>query len=328
MLSCKLDNLLSSLKEYDATAHQLERKVCALASKVSRRPLNNSVPTDPRWDDEGFDTWAESSRLQFLRVDFIRSLHVTRKRFPAAQNVPLHAMHVGAPPADVQIFLCLHVWLGGDDHPDPGGHHLADLVTYLDNAKAGDADLVLFSFSAFPHRGWTAEPGKYVKPDSGVQGSKKRGDRWYDDRTDAQLEQKKRAESEWHRLTMYSPIQVIVLHRIPEGAARTEPLQSRAWLRMELTLSTYCQRVVNANDPEVKALAQPDALNDPIGKIRKDIEEGILKDDSKRVETEIFPTFRKSLRSLTLVIEDSVGFAAFCNAAGLLGFAFLSFANG
>jgi hypothetical protein len=83
----------------------------------------------------------------------LRTLHEERKILPAAQWIPRHAYHAGAPPSGVETYNVIHLRVTRE-HPDPWGDHLADLVVHLKDAD--DSDLVFIDFCARSQRHYTA----------------------------------------------------------------------------------------------------------------------------------------------------------------------------
>ena len=66
----------------------------------------------PRWDDDGFNEWADDCRLQWLNVEYVRQLHDTSQLFPGCQDCSPSGVHVGAPPNGVELFNVIHRYLG------------------------------------------------------------------------------------------------------------------------------------------------------------------------------------------------------------------------
>ena len=81
---------------------------------------------DPRWDDDGFNQWADDCGLQWLSVEYVRQLHDTAQLLPGCQDCQSSCVHVGAPPNGVELFNVIHRYLGYR-HPDPCGDHLKGL---------------------------------------------------------------------------------------------------------------------------------------------------------------------------------------------------------
>ena len=131
---------------------------CLSSLRETRLPPTRVVTltVDPRWDVEGFNKWADSCKLGWLRVGYLRELHELRKAIPYRHLAPEGSLFVGAPPTDVSLYsLCPFTWLGekfssGWDplpaavHPDPDGFVLACAVQYLNKDSAFDDDLVFF----------------------------------------------------------------------------------------------------------------------------------------------------------------------------------------
>eukprot|EP00900_Chrysochromulina_parva_P018282 jgi/Chrpa1/26455/Chrysochromulina_OHIO_Genome00026820-RA len=124
-----------------------------LPSTASAADALGADGPDPRWDDAGFNEWADEAKLQFILLGYLRTLRKEGKILPAAQWIPRHAYHAGALPSGVEIYNVIYVKVT-EEHPDPWGDHLADLVEHLKDAH--DSDLVLMEFCARPQRHYTA----------------------------------------------------------------------------------------------------------------------------------------------------------------------------
>lgn len=276
----------------------------------------HQVPTrDPRWDHEGFNAWADAAQIQFLRVDYLRQLRKEGRTLPAGQCVPRYGMHVGAPPNGVEIFNIIHTYLG-QEHPDPTGEHLADLVELLSYAEPWD--LVLLDFCAAPKYGYTASMDgtfvAYVEGDARFRYDKKRGE--YTDLTERQAERKEMLLSSSYQVT-YSPIRTVVLHRIPDDITYdANQIWRSAWMWQELTLSAYCQQILNANDDDVRKHIRPDMLMNPVKSLRDGVKSGLLQlTRNADLEAFIVPGIRRALASMEPVITDVAGFANFCTSS-------------
>ena len=260
---------------------------------------------DPRWDDDGFNKWADDCKAQWLRVDYLRRLHDTGQIWPGYQDCPPDCVHVGAPPNGVELFNVTHRYLGFK-HPDPKGDHVKDLVELL--ADANDADLVFIDWCGTPaHR---TEDGMLIIGNSSLA----------DKRT---LEEKRCNEvfsSQQRFLVTYSPIRTIVLHRVPDDSDRAtlphKEITSSVWMTYELLLAAYCQRVVNSGHPVVKSMIAPDMLADPVSMVR----EGVRSDrlhimHTHDIDDVIVPNLRRALSAMLPVYDDHRGFRSFCLAA-------------
>ena len=279
------------------------------APAASRRGDDEYPPTlyqqDLRWDDDGFNQWADECSLQWIRVDFLRHLHDTRRLLPACQECPSDCVHVGAPPNGVELFNVTHRYLGFK-HPDPKGDHLKDLVEILSDADG--ADLLHIDWCAFP-RCRTAD-GQLIVKDLSIA----------DYRTPEEVSRQELYSKGSGYLFTYSPIRTIVLHRVPPDSERaTLPrpeISSSVWITYELLLAAYCQRVINSGDPVVKSMISPDTLVDPISMIREGVRSGQLHmKEQSELENFIVPNLRRALGTMLPVRDDHRGFRSFCLAA-------------
>ena len=288
---------------------------------------------DPRWDDDGFNAWADEAQIQFVLVEYLRELYRAGGVLPAAQWIPPHAYHSGAPPSGADIYNVLHLWVT-TWHPDPWGDHLADLVELLKDAE--HSDLVMIDFCCCPREHYTAAgdgshttweysivDGEIDRPctDSRLRVTTGRygNPRW----TDLTIEQERRRKAfeegiDWAWQVTYSGLCTVVLHKQPE---RT-PLECRkkihesVWLTAELMLAAYCQRIVNSSDPAVKEHFSPAMLTDPVQRLRKGYQSGLLRVQRESdLEGIIIPGLTKSMALMVPVKEDHSGFTAFCSSS-------------
>ena len=266
----------------------------------------NGAPTvkDPRWDDDGFNRWADECQLQWVRVDYLRSLDI----LPAYQDCQPEGLHTGAPPNGVELFNVVHLYLGFR-HCDPNGQHLADLHTYL--KEANDADLVAIDWCATPQK-WTAKTLAVHASSSSVE----------DPRTPGQLRLYGAFLKHSSYLTTYSPIRTIVLHRVPPDSERANvshfSITHSAWITYELLFSAYCQRVINSSDAVVKSMISPQSLTSPIKDIREGVRDNRLYTSAsiiQDVETVMVPNMRRAFGAMVPVYDDELGFRSFCTAA-------------
>ena len=271
-----------------------------LPSTASAADAFGADGPDPRWDDAGFNEWADEAQLQFILLGYLRTLHKEEKILPAAQWIPRHAYHAGAPPSGVEIYNVIHIW-GTKEHPDPQGDHLADLVEHLKDAH--DSDLVLMEFCARPQRHYTAAgDGSHTRSD---------GSRNWTDLT-VEQERRSRAFEEGSSRTFwnvtYSGLRTVVLHR-----HRDRAIHESEWVTAELMLAAFCQRIVNASDPEVKEHFSASALMNPVQRLLEGHRSGKL---SSKIESDlkeiIIPGLKRSLERMKPVREDDKGFSAFC----------------
>ena len=290
-----------------------------LPSTASAADALGAGGADPRWDDAGFNEWADEAKLQFILVSYLRTLHKEGKILPAAQWIPRHAYHAGAPPSGVEIYNVIHLWVT-IEHPDPWGDHLADLVEYLKDAD--DSDLVLMEFCARPQRHYTAAgDGSHTEwtftPDVPCTDLRLRETTTSDGRpcwTDLTVEQERRSRAFeegssrnlWN--VTYSGLRTVVLHR-HSGRA----IHESVWVTAELMLAAFCQRIVNSSDPEVKEHFSPSALTNPVQRLQKGYQSGHLRiTNESDLEGIIIPGLRRSLELMVPVFKDDCGFRAFC----------------
>ena len=270
---------------------------------------------DPRWDHAGFNEWADEAQLQFILLGYLRTLHKEEKILPAAQWIPRHAYHAGAPPSGVEIYNVIHIW-GTKEHPDPQGDHLADLVEHLKDAH--DSDLVLMEFCARPQRHYTAAGDgsrTAFNPKGPYTDSRLRQSTESDGRpclTDLTVEQERRlrafedGSSRTFWSVTYSGLRTVVLHRHSDRA-----IHESVWVTAELMLAAFCQRIVNASDPELKEHFSASALMNPVERLREGHRSGTLKIESD-LEGIIIPGLTRSLERMVPVRVDDSGFRAFC----------------
>ena len=280
--------------------------------------------------DAGFNKWADEAKLQFILVSYLRTLHKEHKILPAAQWIPRHAYHAGAPPSGVEIYSVIHLWVT-KEHPDPWGDHLADLVEHLE--KAHDSDLVLMEFCARPQRHYTAaRDGSRTEFNSNgpCTDSRLRQTTESDGRpcwTDLTVEQERRSRafeegsSRTFWSVTYSGLRTVVLHRKPERSLPAEhsgrAIHESVWVTAELMLAAFCQRIVNSSDPEVKKHFSASALMnpamDPTQRLLEGYQSGHLRiTNESDLEGIIIPGLTRSLARMVPVLEDDSGFRAFC----------------
>jgi hypothetical protein len=281
---------------------------------------------DPRWDDAGFNEWADEAQLQFILLGYLRTLHKEGKILPAAQWIPRHAYHAGAPPSGVEIYNVIHLWVT-KEHPDPWGDHLADLVEHLKDAD--DSDLVLMTFCARPQRHYTAAgDGSHTEFNykSPWTDSRLRQTTESDGRpclTDLTVEQERRSRAFADGLkrnfwnVTYSGLRTVVLHRMPERSLPAEhrgrAIHESVWVTAELMLAAFCQRIVNSSDPEVKEHFSASDLMNPVERLREGYQSGHLRiTNESDLKGIIIPGLTRSLARMVPVREDDSGFRAFC----------------
>ena len=297
-----------------------------LPSTASAADAFGADGPDPRWDDAGFNEWADEAQLQFILLGYLRTLHKEEKILPAAQWIPRHAYHAGAPPSGVEIYNVIHLW-GTKEHPDPQGDHLADLVEHLKDAH--DSDLVLMEFCARPQRHYTAA-GDGSRTEFNSNGpctdSRLRQTTESDGRpcwTDLTVEQERRSRafeegsSRTFWSVTYSGLRTVVLHRKPERSLPAEhsgrAIHESVWVTAELMLAAFCQRIVNASDPAVKEHFSASALMNPVQRLREGYQSGKLRITiDSDLEGIIIPGLTRSLARMVPVRKDDSGFRAFC----------------
>ena len=278
--------------------------------------------------------------MQFLRVGYLRQLQKEGGILPAGQCCPPEGVHVGAPPNGAEIFYVIYL-MCAHSHPDPYGDHLDALVSLLDRIEddhplADDSDLVSILFCATPQYHYNALVGQppLVRGDQRLQElerirnpaaawrsqrslGKVEGAEGSGDLTEDQRRWRDEVEREYgFRLATYCAIRTIVLHRVPNSSVLKKLLWESAWCMSELTIAAYCERIVNANDEEVKRHIRADMLSNPVRSLRDGIKDGKLKlTFPADVEEKIIPMMRDSLSALVPVREDEVGFNSFCDAS-------------
>jgi hypothetical protein len=301
-----------------------------LPSTASAADALGADGPDPRWDDAGFNEWADEAKLQFILLGYLRTLRKEEKILPAAQWIPRHAYHAGAPPSGVEIYNVIYLSVT-EEHPDPWGDHLADLVEHLE--KAHDSDLVLMEFCARPQRHYTAA-GDGSRTESNSNGpctdSRLRQTTESDGRpcwTDLTVEQERRSRafeegsSRTFWSVTYSGLRTVVLHRKPERSLPAEhsgrAIHESVWVTAELMLAAFCQRIVNASDPAVKKHFSASALMnpamDPTQRLLEGYQSGHLRiTNESDLEGIIIPGLTRSLARMVPVRKDDSGFRAFC----------------
>jgi hypothetical protein len=301
--------------------------VCAGASSSVGAPADalGADGPDPRWDHAGFNEWADEAKLQFILLGYLRTLRKEEKILPAAQWIPRHAYHAGAPPSGVEIYNVIHLW-ATKEHPDPWGDHLADLVEHLKDAD--DSDLVLMTFCARPQRHYTAAgDGSHTEfnSNSPCTDSRLRQTTESDGRpcwTDLTVEQERRSRAFEDGLkrnfwnVTYSGLRTVVLHRMPErslpGEHRGRAIHESVWVTAELMLAAFCQRIVNSSDPEVKKHFSASDLMNPVERLHE-VRSGQLRiTNESDLEGIIIPGLTRSLERMVPVRVDDSGFRAFC----------------
>ena len=106
-----------------------------------------------------------------------------------------------------------------------------------------------------------------------------------------------------------------MLHKQPERAPaeRRIPIHKSAWVTAEHRLAAYCQRIVNASDPEMKEHFSPLKLTDPVQRLCEDYHSSHLRiTNESDLEGIIIPGLTRSLARMVPVREDESGFRAFC----------------
>ena len=158
-------------------------------------------------------------------------------------------------------------------------------------------------FCARPQRHYTAAgDGSHTRSD---------GSRNWTDLT-VEQERRSRAFEEGSSRTFwnvtYSGLRTVVLHR-----HRDRAIHESEWVTAELMLAAFCQRIVNASDPEVKEHFSASALMNPVQRLLEGHRSGKL---SSKIESDlkeiIIPGLKRSLERMKPVREDDKGFSAFC----------------
>lgn len=300
------------LEEDHAAIHSIHR---SLPEDSARNPdlkavLQQHDGRDPRWNHQGFNDCADECEVRFVKVGFLRHLMASGGTFPPAQCLPQTASHVGAPPHGVDLYYVVHPWLGkAVGHPDPFGKHLGDLTEILDRHGAEDDDLVLFDFMA------AFQPGsfmQYTDQRSGHHLWHWNKDSGEDLRTEYQKLQK---DNTSHFMSRFGPtycaMKTIVLHKhLPAD----QTISSSIWITYELMMASYCQHIINSKDPEVQQWFKPELLVDPVKMLQDGAKSGLLTASQvEDLEKYIQPSLVRTLDSMTAVIDDQAGFAAFCH---------------
>jgi len=236
-------------------------------------------------------------------VHYLREILKEGLPLPPCQWLPWDAVHIGAPPHGVEVYNVIGRWLGGIEHPDPNLQALAELVEILgpNQEDADDDDLVHWQFMSM------CQPGGFKNSGDGRR-------RWSilgsDDRTPKQKHQERSCIQFVSRyMTTYSSVKTVVLNKHSDCS----PFD-RTWLVYELILAAYCQRIVNAGDPEVKRAFSPKMLTSPVQMIRDGVASGQMRMSfPEELDRYIIPTLKKNIKHMVPVLVDKRGFEAFCS---------------
>merc|ERR1719383_175278 len=268
---------------------------CSMVGLVPRRQLSPTV--DPRWDAHGFDQWANSCALGWVRVGYLRTLHELDMTIPYRPLVPAGSMIIGAPPINVSLYnVAPFTWLGGKVdagwkpkasvfetcHPDPDGFILARVVEYLNQDNAFDDDLVQFFITAtFPF--WASCEEKLLN-ERFMSGS-------------------------IYLLTHYR-IKSITVAEVPPSYTG-ESVMDRAWGIHEFHVSAFCQRIVNSTAPLVKPNLTPERLQNA----KEQLKNAPVRTEGHR---DLMLRSRRAFFSrMPAAREDSTGFNLVCKYAGI-----------
>ena len=257
--------------------------------------------TDPRWDEPGFNVWCGYRKegkhaVAWVSVGYLRKLAASDGYFVRRQELELvpGALHLGAPPREVSLFTVCYGW-ETSWHPDPTGQRLRDAVAVLDNAGACDDDLVFWDFCCL-----------FQKNNEG-------------ERSELETLLFKHAVSGMTRIIASSFIRVIVLPRISASAENQTPLLERGWCVFELFLASYCTRLLYQRGPGNEVIEQtvsqamdPARLYD-VAKLFNSVRFTGNADVSRGVIRMI----REHFDAMPAAPEDAVGFARYCEEAGL-----------
>jgi len=201
---------------------------CA-ASKPSTRASRHTLikkpeeERDPRWDVAGFNETCSRLNIAWVRVGFLRRWYKEQLVVPKRKHAPAKALHVGAPPSNVQLY-CLDYRWAEEKHPDKERHRLEKLVAVLDrDNEAFDEDLVLWD--------WTSIDWE--------EGRKAEQNVW------------------WARFAnTHFRIKTVVLPDAPMLDHRCTYFESM-WCLHGFSASAFTQRIVNSSDPAVSSHTTP-----------------------------------------------------------------------
>ena len=224
-------------------------------------------------DEVGFASFCTRARIAWLRVDYIRDLASRDFRggkggpFPRRQELDSCRIVVGVPPIDQRTFVVSHGW-ESEVHPSPSGGKFRKLALALGALQAADEDLVFFDFCSLP------QADKLGNLFENADGSKRNATApaYFDHNSVPYISD--RTQEEWNafgvalfdmsRLYAYKRCEVIVLPALdlldsfPDGNVwgfvNERPYHNRGWCCAEFSVAHANSRIVNLDDPEVKAV--------------------------------------------------------------------------
>ena len=235
---------------------------------ASRRiaPAPPPALADPRWDKDGFDAWAGSSSVRFVRLGQLREMCCATAAYEAEL---IEALPPDAGVAGVQVYAVLSPSLL-QVHPEP----MAELRAIADSlgiARASDDDLVYWDHLC-----------------SDVA----------DDATTAGM----------YRMFTHYRVQTLVL---PEQYGAALPVFERLETMAYLTLASFCQRLVNPNEPAVRDRLRLESLMDLPNLLRG------LRGDGDDGVGRVAALFDQLLPVLTPVPHDAEGFRVLVEEANI-----------
>eukprot|EP00408_Alexandrium_pacificum_P017865 CAMPEP_0171194482 /NCGR_PEP_ID=MMETSP0790-20130122/20912_1 /TAXON_ID=2925 /ORGANISM="Alexandrium catenella, Strain OF101" /LENGTH=540 /DNA_ID=CAMNT_0011659681 /DNA_START=25 /DNA_END=1647 /DNA_ORIENTATION=- len=196
----------------------------------------SEVECDQRWDVAGFNAWCSDAQVAWAPVGYLRRLAEEGGILVRRQEVPSGILHIGPPPSDVQLFNCSYQ-RETREHPDPEGRTLRRFVGVLAKDGALDTDLAFFDYCSL-----------FQLPRTGDE--------------DALLA--KQVGNVQHLFLFYRVRTVIVPSQCADGA---ECIATRGWTLQEFSMAAFAQRIVNQDDPLVRAHLTPEFLIDTERKI-------------------------------------------------------------
>lgn len=186
-----------------------------------------SAECDPRWDIDGFNATCDDLSTAWAKVGWLRRLWKDGGSFSFRRFCPVEALHIGAPPADAQLYVVNQRWLSHDTGdtggPDPEGFHLDRLIAALDADGAFDDDLV-----------WIDALANFVE--------------WRTEE-ERQLFQKQVSSSQF----MYHfRLKHVILPDVPEGSGLGDYFTSM-WALHSFSVCTFaCSRIVTQPYPKLR----------------------------------------------------------------------------
>lgn len=202
--------------------------------------LKSRPPTgllDPRWDVDGFHKWCAEAEIAWIRVKFLRKLVHHKQPLPCRQEMPDEAVHVGIPPADVQLYGVNFAWQSSL-HADPDLLCSTKLVEVLDREGALDNDLVFHAFGSIYQTEYPIREVEKV--------------------TQEEKYLNHLGIKEVHRIYLYFKVRAVVV--IVDCHLKRLDFWERMWPVLEFCLSAYAQRIVNQTEPTIRAHMRPEYL--------------------------------------------------------------------